>query len=189
MHALGPGVDREADSWVTEQRWSRAHPAFQRLVTGFAGAVLAWSSGVGLGYWAAQPLHVAQGFPPGAPWSPEDWRFVQILQQNLAVVAVAASGAVMHRLFTLVALGSSGLVLGWCWGGTGLTTAELLELSAAYALWEWIGLWLGGAVGLQAARLPSRWVWSLLVLAGVATALGAWTESSFLIIRRGFRSG
>ncbi|GAB4240489.1 MAG: hypothetical protein Kow00109_15620 [Acidobacteriota bacterium] len=139
-----------------------------------------WSGGVALGYWSAYPLRSVLELALSRPANAGAWGFWPILQRNSAVLAVAVSGALTHRLFTLVTMLASGLVFGWWWCGTGLSGEELKELLEAYALLEWVGLWLGAVIGLQGGRLPAKSVWVLFFLATLATVLGAWREASFV---------
>lgn len=143
-------------------------------------AVFVWSAGVLLGAWAATPL-ASQGDPPPLPESrPLPAQFTEILGHNLLVLGVAASGALTHIVFTAAAVAGSGLVFGLCVGDWQPTPLNLWVVVSGYASWEWLGLWLAGAVGFCGGRLPHNRLIGMLGCAVLLTLFGAWRESRFV---------
>ena len=150
------------------------------IFEGLLLAVFVWSAGVLLGAWAAAPLASEGDRLPLPGTRPLRAQFTEISGHNLLVLGVAASGALTHFVFTAAAVAGSGLVFGLCVGDWQPTPLDLWVVVSGYASWEWLGLWLAGAVGFRGGRLPCNQLIGMLGCAVLLTLVGAWRESRFV---------
>ena len=149
--------------------------------------LVACLAGAWAGWGASREMGVAASSPP--PLVSPDW--INIALHNLRVVGYAALGLFTLGIASVLVLMVSGFAFG-LFSATSLSAEfpwhELLLLTLPHAVFEFAGLGLAAACGLEGfslarGRIPFSWAKQIkvLALAAALTIVGAWIEDGVTI--------